>query len=632
MVTAARAGLERIRTALPGGGEERAGQQTMVEAVERAMSDGRHLVVQAGTGTGKSLGYLVPAVLSGRRVVVATATKALQDQLAEKDLPFLQRQLPRTFRWAVLKGRSNYVCRQRLAEIATEAQLELEGLGGGHRAELERVLEWAEDTRTGDLAELDPSPPGAVWAAVSVGPTECPGARRCPQGGNCFAEAARAAAAEADLVVVNQHLLGLDLVTDGSILPEHDLVVVDEAHQLEDVVSAAAGFELTEGRILAFTRTARAILAGEDLLEAADAAGSGLAEALDPLVGSRVRPPVPEDLHQRLSLARERVDRVMQAVRKVPDDGPLETAARKQRAMQAAGHLLVDLDLAAGLLETDVAWVEDPGRSPVLRVAPLDVRQLLHDRLFGKASVVLTSATIPANLPDRLGMEAEDTDVIDVGSPFDYEANALLYCAAHLPDPRDPGYRPALHTELERLILAAGGRTLALFTSRRAMEEAVAQLRPRLPWPVLAQGERPKAALVEAFADDEASCLFATMSFWQGVDVPGAALSLVTIDRLPFPRPDDPLLEARRELAGPSAFATIDVPRAATLLAQGAGRLIRTAEDRGVVAVLDPRLATARRYRWDIIRALPPMRRTKDRDDAVAFLTAIRDARDTRDD
>jgi ATP-dependent DNA helicase DinG len=628
MVTAARAALERIRTALPGGGEERAGQQTMVEAVERALADGRHLVVQAGTGTGKSLGYLVPAVLSGRRVVVATATKALQDQLAEKDLPFLQRQLPRTFRWAVLKGRSNYVCRQRLAELATEAQLELDGLGGGHRAELERVVEWAEDTRTGDLAELDPSPPAAVWAAVSVGPTECPGARRCPQGGNCFAEAARAAAAEADLIVVNQHLLGLDLVTDGSILPEHDIVVVDEAHQLEDVVSAAAGFELTEGRILAFTRTARAILAGEDLLEAADAAGSGLAEALDPLVGSRVRPPVPEDLHQRLSLARERVDRVMQAVRKVPDDGPLETAARKQRAMQAAGHLLVDLDLAAGLLETDVAWVEDPGRSPVLRVAPLDVRQLLHDRLFGKASVVLTSATIPANLPDRLGMEAEDTDVLDVGSPFDYEANALLYCAAHLPDPRDPGYRPALHTELERLILAAGGRTLALFTSRRAMEEAVAQLRPRLPWPVLAQGERPKAALVEAFAEDEASCLFATMSFWQGVDVPGAALSLVTIDRLPFPRPDDPLLEARRELAGPTAFSTIDVPRAATLLAQGAGRLIRTAEDRGVVAVLDPRLATARRYRWDIIRALPPMRRTKDRDDAVAFLTAIRDARD----
>lgn len=627
MVTAARAALERIRTALPGGGEERTGQQTMVEAVERALTDGRHLVVQAGTGTGKSLGYLVPAVLSGRRVVVATATKALQDQLAEKDLPFLQRQLPRTFRWAVLKGRSNYVCRQRLAEIASEAQLELDGLGGGHRAELERVLEWAEDTRTGDLAELDPSPPGAVWAAVSVGPTECPGARRCPQRGSCFAEAARAAAADADLVVVNQHLLGLDLVTDGSILPEHDIVVVDEAHQLEDVVSAAAGFELTEGRILAFTRTARAILAGEDLLEAADAAGSGLAEALDPLVGSRVRPPVPEDLHQRLSLARERVDRVMQAVRKVPDDGPLETAARKQRALQAAGHLLVDLDLAAGLLETDVAWVEDPGRSPVLRVAPLDVRQLLHDRLFGKASVVLTSATIPTNLPDRLGMEAEDTDVIDVGSPFDYEANALLYCAAHLPDPRDPGYRPALHTELERLILAAGGRTLALFTSRRAMEEAVAQLRPRLPWPVLAQGERPKAALVEAFTDDEASCLFATMSFWQGVDVPGAALSLVAIDRLPFPRPDDPLLEARRELAGPSAFATIDVPRAATLLAQGAGRLIRTAEDRGVVAVLDPRLATARRYRWDIIRALPPMRRTKDRDDAVAFLTAIRDAR-----
>jgi ATP-dependent DNA helicase DinG len=627
MADDARRALERIRTALPGGGEERTGQERMVAAVEAALAEERHLVVQAGTGTGKSLGYLIPAALSGRRVVVATATKALQDQLADKDLPFLASHIGRPLRWAVLKGRSNYVCRQRLAELDADGQLELATVGSGQRAELDRVLAWADETAVGDLAELDPSPPAAVWATVSVGPTECPGARRCPQGDRCFAEAARDAAAQADVIVVNQHLLGLDLVTDHAVLPDHDVVVVDEAHQLEDIVSATAGFELTEGRLLAFTRTARAVLSADDLLAAAEAAGGGLAQALDALVGKRVRQPVPDDLHQRLALARERVERVMDAVRRAPDDGPLEVAARKQRALQAAGHLLVDLDLAAGLGDTDVAWVEG-GRQPVLRVAPLDVRALLRDRLFGRSTVVLTSATIPANLPGRLGLEGDDHDLLDVGSPFDYETNALLYCAADLPDPRHDGYRAALHTELERLIVAAGGRTLALFTSRRALDEAAEHLRPRLPWAVLVQGERPKAALLAAFSEDETSCLFATMSFWQGVDVPGAALSLVAVDRLPFPRPDDPLLEARRELAGPRAFSEIDVPRAATLLAQGAGRLIRTAEDRGVVAVLDPRLATARRYRWDIVRALPPMRRTRDREEAVAFLSAIRDARD----
>jgi ATP-dependent DNA helicase DinG len=279
------------------------------------------------------------------------------------------------------------------------------------------------------------------------------------------------------------------------------------------------------------------------------------------------------------------------------------------------------------LREDDVAWVEGHADAPLLRVAPVDVAKLLAERLWPERTVVLTSATLPPRLVERLGLPPDQVTVTDVGSPFDYEDAALLYCAADLPDPRQPQFRAAVHAELEALISAAGGRTLALFTSYSAMHEAVEYLRPRLPWPLLAQGDLPKTALLESFAGDETSCLFATMSFWQGVDVPGAALSLVTVDRLPFPRPDDPLLDARRERAGASAFREIDVPRAATLLAQGAGRLIRSATDRGVVAVFDPRLARNRSYRWDIIRALPPMRRTRSREDAEAFLREIRDGR-----
>jgi ATP-dependent DNA helicase DinG len=262
----------------------------------------------------------------------------------------------------------------------------------------------------------------------------------------------------------------------------------------------------------------------------------------------------------------------------------------------------------------------------VLRVAPLDVAGLLRDALWDKRPTVLTSATLPSRLPVRLGVPPAEVTELDVGSPFDYEANAVLYCAAHLPDPRNAGYLAALADELEGLITAAGGRTLALFTSFRVLDEMATALRDRLEVPILTQRDLPKARLLERFSGDDATSLFATMGFWQGVDVPGAALSLVTIDRIPFPRPDEPLLQARRERAGADAFATIDLPRAATLLAQGAGRLIRSATDHGVVAVLDPRLAKAG-YRWDVVRALPPMRRTKDPAEARRVLEAIRDAR-----
>ncbi|NIR34796.1 MAG: ATP-dependent DNA helicase, partial [Actinobacteria bacterium] len=295
---------------------------------------------------------------------------------------------------------------------------------------------------------------------------------------------------------------------------------------------------------------------------------------------------------------RARADRVIAALRAVPDDAPPEVAARAIRARQAATSLMDDIDHVRWPVEDEVLWVDGPPHAPSLRSTPIAVDELLADNVWAKRSAVLTSATLPATAASRLGLPP-NAPTLDVGSPFDYETNALLYCPVDLPDPRADGHRDARLAELESLIVAAGGRTLALFTSWAAMRDAAAHLESRVPWPVLVQGEGSKQALLDAFAGDDEACLFATMSFWQGVDVPGPTCHLVVIDRLPFPRPDDPVLQARRDRAGGAAFRTIDLPRAATLLAQGAGRLIRSTTDRGVVAVLDPRLATSRSYRWD---------------------------------
>ena len=610
--------LSRMRAALPAG-EERPGQLAMAQAVALALAGRRHLVVQAGTGTGKSLGYLIPALLSGRRVVVATATKALQDQLAGKDLPFLARHLGVPFEYAVLKGRSNYLCRQRASELGGEGaeQLGLEDLdesAGDAAKEVMRLVEWSRTSSTGDRADLPFEPRPFSWSAVSVTSTECPGATKCPSGETCFAEAARQRAEAADVVVVNTHLYGAHLASGGFLLPEHDVVVFDEAHALEDVAADSLGLELGAGRLRALARSARPLVGGdgETAVEDLEAAAGRLEDACAEWRDRRVPLDLGQELGEAVAVAAERVRRVTAAVRRNEDD-----ANRKARTLQAAGHLAGDLQLAASAPPGYVAWVE--GRTaPVLRMVPIDVGELLAQRLWGGVTAVLTSATIPPRLPDRLGIDVERCQQLDVGSPFPYQDHALLYCAAHLPDPRHPDHQAALHDELEALIRAAGGRTLALFTSWRAMHAAADALRPRLPWTVLAQGDLPKPALVEAFAAEEQSCLFATMGYWQGIDVPGPSLSMVTIDRLPFPRPDEPLLQARRERAGRAAFGVIDLPRAATLLAQGAGRLIRTATDRGVVAVLDPRLASAG-YRWDLVRALPPMRRTRHRADVEAF-------------
>jgi ATP-dependent DNA helicase DinG len=623
--------LRRLAERLPHGGEDRPQQARMAEAVAVAIEQRRHLVVQAGTGTGKSLAYLVPLLAAGRRTVVTTATKALQDQLAAKDLPFLaagREDSGQPFTWAVLKGRSNYLCRQRLGEAqrsGSQQSLDLGDVPVAVTADIRRLAEWADHSDTGDAADLEWSPSDQAWRMVTVGSDECPGAARCPAGDTCFAEAARHRAADADVIVVNTHLYGLDVATGGAILPDHDVVVVDEAHLLEDIMSDTVGVEIGAGRILTVAQSVRRIIddpaSNARLLDQITA----LRDALTPFVGRRLADPLPDDILSALVSLRGRLDDAQTAMRNIPQSAEAKNpdiGSARTRAQLLATRLTDAIDRALGPREGVVAFVSGSPDSPRLEIAPLDVAPVLANAVWSRRTGILTSATLPPNLARRVGLPDADVDVLDVGSPFDYAENALLYCAMHLPDPRSPDFVAASHDEIVQLIRAAGGRTLALFTSYRAMDAAAEAARAALDVPVLTQRDMPKTALVRAFSDDERSCLFATSGFFQGVDIPGRTLSLVIIDRIPFPRPDDPLLSARRDLLGRQAFAEIDLPRASMMLAQATGRLIRTRTDRGVVAVLDPRLGSAR-YRWDIVRALPPMRRTRERAEVIEFLAGI---------
>ena len=618
--------LATVPSALPAA-EDRPGQQTMAQAVATAIESGRHLVVQAGTGTGKTLGYLVPAIVAGKRVVVATATKALQDQLAAKDLPFLAAHLGVPFEWAVLKGRSNYVCMQRVREIqgADKGQLELEEFAVATKVEINKLVAWSGETDTGDQGSLSWAPSDRAWQAVSVGSDECPGATRCPMGSVCFAEAARQRASVADVVVVNMHLYGLHVGSGGMMLPEHDVVVMDEAHQLEDIMSDTVGVQVVGGRFTTLTAALKRILDDPQLVGSVAEASLVVRDALVPFLGQRLSSPFPDAVQDMLVDVRGRVEKALNALRAIESDVE-DAKARKMRGQQLATRLQDSIDLALGNRDGFVAFVSGGVDYPRLEIAPLEVGNVLNNGIWSQRTAVLTSATIPASLGARVGLPPSGYDVIDVGSPFDYEHHALLYCAIHMPDPRSPAYASAVHDELTALITAAGGRTLALFTSWKAMDAAAEAVRARVDVPVLTQRDLPKTALVKAFSEDEHTCLFATAGFFQGVDIPGRTLSLVVIDRIPFPRPDDPLLSARREKLGASAFGQIDLPRAAMLLAQATGRLIRNANDRGVVAVMDPRLGKAN-YRWDIVKALPPMKRTRHRADAEAFLRDITGAR-----
>jgi ATP-dependent DNA helicase DinG len=680
--------LERAAAKLPRH-EDRPEQRTMADAVGRAIKQQRHLVVQAGTGTGKSLAYLVPALALGTRIVVSTATKALQDQLAYRDLPQLSRSLGVRFEFAVLKGRSNYICLQRVKELSGEEEQMVLDDGadeqktgpnrgkGTVRREVERLVAWAAENATrrhpkatGDRAELPWEPSEAAWAQVSTGWRECPGASLCPSGAECFAELARHRAAKADVIVVNTHLYTTSLaVEEAELLPAHDVVVFDEAHELEDIASAALGFDLNQARLIALARSARTLVADSSVTAAVEDGALVLGALLRAHMGQALQRPLDEAVSLPLGLVRERANRLLEELRKTNrssgppgaagvvgalsarsadsaegaggarratgNRGPGRTrgglegdarGARSLRAQKAASKLLEDLNEILELPEGQIAWVEGPEHAPLLRVAPIDVGAALRAKLWqveDAPTAVLTSATIPPRLGERIGLPEASYDELDVGSPFSYAEQALLYCPVHLPDPRAADFETAMHEELTALIKAAEGRTLALFTSWRAMQAAAEVIRRQVPWTVLTQADLPKPKLVGQFSSDEHSSLFATMGFWQGVDVPGPSLSVVTIDRLPFPRPDDPLLQARRAALGPKAFELLDLPRAAILLAQGAGRLVRSRQDRGVVAVFDRRLGKAR-YRWDLVNSLPPMRRTRSRAEVEAFLGSLR--------
>jgi ATP-dependent DNA helicase DinG len=627
------------------GGAQRPGQVQMAEAVAQAFGSGEHLAVQAGTGTGKSLAYLVPAiaraVTDDAPVVVSTATIALQRQLADRDLPRLvdaiADTLPRRPTFALLKGRRNYLCLNKIHSGPTDDEPPQEELFSAAVVtalgrDVQRLTQWASETETGDRDELRPGVPERSWSQVSVSARECLGATRCPYGADCFAERARAKAAEADIVVTNHALLAIDAIAEASVLPEHDFLVIDEAHELTDRVTSVATGELTPAPLgLTVRRAAR--LVEPELAERLEAAVTTFASAIHDMQPGRIDF-LDAELGTFVTALRDAAAAARAAIDPKPSD-PQAAAAR----LEAIAALTEITETAARVLDsfgpaipdrTDVVWLDHeerrtPGRpatmTPVLRVAPLSVAGLLAAQVFGTSTAVLTSATLTVggsfeSMAAAWGLSDEHPwRGLDVGSPFDHAKAGILYVGAHLPPPaREPAGSAAQLDEIAELIEACGGRTLGLFSSMRAARAAAETMRERLDTPVLCQGDDGTAALVEQFAADPHTSLFGTLSLWQGVDVPGPSCSLVIIDRIPFPRPDDPLLTARQRAVaarGGNGFMAVAASHAALLLAQGAGRLLRRADDRGVVAVLDSRLATAR-YGGYLRASLPPFWTTTD--------------------
>jgi ATP-dependent DNA helicase DinG len=587
--------------------ERRTGQIEMAVEIAEAIDGGGHVLVSAGTGVGKTWAYLVPAILSERRTVVSTATRTLQEQLAQRDLPLVRDALQGSLTWSVLKGRSNYLCRQCLAETATTA-----GAGPSQDESHRQLMEWASTTATGDRDELSWEPEPEVWRHVSVRPDECPGKTRCPFGDTCFTEQARRAAASSQIVVTNHHVYAAGLFSSQQVLPEHSLAIFDEAHQVDEVFRQASSTWVDPVRAAQLVRRAPVDSAA---ITGAVAAFRNLRSALAPAVGTWMEE-IPDAVAEALTTARDELRGLSSQLRLHAREENVHRSQRLAHTMSLIGENL-SLSLQPG--EGRSIWVQGSPAQPVLRTVSeeMDMAAAFAER--GVPTVVLTSATIAVELPAELGFEDDQVRRASIVSPFAYQQRALLYCAMHSPDPRSASWTGAVHDELIALIEAAGGRTLALFTSWTALESAVEAVESRIEGTILVQGTLGKRDLLERFRSDTASCAFGTIGLAQGIDIPGEALNLVTIDRLPFPPVNDPYLGARRAAKGQHAFRDIDLRHARTVLAQAAGRLIRTETDWGVVAVLDPRLGTAP-YRWDLVNALPPMRRTRSRDEAVEFL------------
>ncbi|WP_296373834.1 MULTISPECIES: ATP-dependent DNA helicase [unclassified Pseudonocardia] len=657
--------LEAAVTAV--GGQRREGQDAMAQAVRKAISSGEHVAVQAGTGTGKSLAYLVPsihhAVSKDSTVVISTATIALQRQLVDRDLPRLAKALKpllgRTPTFAILKGRRNYLCLNKLhGDGGDEEEDQLFDpftISAMGRA-IKRMHEWADTTEFGDRDELVPGVPDATWRQVSVTARECLGVSKCPVGEDCFAEKAKAQAGRADIVVTNHALLAIDALEGRPVLPEHDVVVVDEAHELVDRVTGVATAELTAGMVGV---TARRLgkLVDQAVADRLAEAGEGLGLVLEDLAPGRWDA-LPQAPSGALSAIVNAAGACRTALGSEKREDP-EAAAGRKMAQAALDEVLDTATRLLGAFEEpdpakrrDVVWLGEQGpdgmRHKVLRAAPLWVGGLLRERLFGRSTVVLTSATLalggnfdalarqwglPPSTVEKSDDPIPDPDApkwsgMDVGSPFAHARSGILYVAKRLPPPGRDGLPPAYLDEIAGLVEAAGGRTLGLFSSMRAAKQATEALRGRLDTPLLCQGDDSTMTLVKKFAEDEPTSLFGTLSLWQGVDVPGPSLSCVIIDRIPFPRPDDPLVAARQRATdahGGNGFLSVSATHAALLLAQGAGRLLRGMDDRGVVAILDPRLATAR-YGGFLRASLPPFWPTDDREKVHAALRRLRGA------
>jgi ATP-dependent DNA helicase DinG len=638
------------------GGSERPGQREMADAVAHAIRTGEHLAVQAGTGTGKSLAYLVPAirhaVVEATTVVVSTATIALQRQLVDRDLPrlatALAEPLGREPTFAILKGRRNYLCLNRL-DGNTPPEPDDEGLFDPFAAsalerQVKRLREWSSQTETGDRDEVVPGVPDQAWRQVSVTARECLGVQRCPVGSDCFAERARLTAGRADVVVTNHALLAIDALDERAVLPDHDVVIVDEAHDLVDRVTSAATGELGANLAkLTARRCGRVIdqAIADRLAEAAEGMDNVLSQEAPQRLDT-----MPQALSGVLVAVRDASAACLVALGSERREDPESSTARKLAvALSEETHDTAERILDAfdeGVSRREVVWIAaEKDRPATLKVAPLSVGGLLRERLFGTRTAVLTSATLALGgsfdaLARQWGLPPEEKAQpvegmatekqppsdhtgpqwtgVDVGSPFAHERSGILYVARHLPPPGRDGLPAAYLDELTELTQAAGGRTLGLFSSMRAARQAAEQLRKRLDTPILCQGEDTTSLLVAKFAEDPPTTLFGTLSLWQGVDVPGESLQLVVMDRIPFPRPDDPLASARQRAVserGGNGFLTVAGTHAALLLAQGAGRLLRSTRDRGVIAVLDPRLATAR-YGGFLRASLPPFWTTYD--------------------
>jgi len=627
------------------GGERRAGQHELAEAVAAALSGGHHLVAEAPTGSGKSLAYLAPTVASGLRVVVATSTIALQTQLANKDLPALQRDTGVGFSFALLKGRSNYLCLQKLGGAAAPDALFEQPVGPSFLRQLEHLRAFAAQSETGDRAEYARDISPASWAAVSCTSVECPGKTECASGEECFAEHARDRARDASILVVNHALYCAHLASGENVLPEHDVVILDEAHSFPDNATNAFAGEIAADSLTNLSRMLRRSGAKADAVEALTDAGQALAAAIEAHEGT-VRPGEDAALDSALLRAAERL---AAASLRLPTDG---NEYAKRVAKLAAARLDVLRRLGAPD-DDDVVYVERAGRNRRLRIAPVAAGETIGRHLLNRRPVIAVSATLGGDPPFaalafQMGFRPEDVAgawgerddegrwqsnagrgyvAIQTPSSFDWKTQGILYVAKDLPDPgraRDAWLEQS-GDRLCELVNAAGGRSLVLCTSHANVQRFAELLRTRTDHDVLAQGDRDAGRLTQEFLEDETSVLVGTRSFWAGIDAAGASCVLVVLDRIPFPAPDEPLHAARRtraEVRGVDPFYAVDVPVAALVLAQGAGRLIRTIHDRGVVAVLDARLAT-RPYRKQLLAAMPPLRRSIDLADACGFLEEV---------